>query len=72
MKMMKQISYGLACVATGFVVSVAVPVNAVHPLITQPAPIEKLSASCKQRTIQNNLVVICPDSDSSALRNMLQ
>lgn len=71
MKMMKQISYGLACIATGFVVSVAVPVNAVHPLVTTPAPVEKLSSQCKQRTIQNNLVVICPDAESNALRKIL-
>lgn len=72
MKMMKQAVYGLVCLGAGVVVSTAVPVNAVHPLVTEPAPVEKLSASCKQRTIQNNLVVICPDSDSSALRNILQ
>ena len=71
MKMMKQAAYGLICLGAGVVVSTAVPVGAVHPLVTVPAPVEKLSSQCKQRTIQNNLVVICPDSESNALRKIL-
>lgn len=71
MKLMKQITYGLACLGAGVVVSTAIPVSAVHPLVTAPAPVEKLSSQCKQRTIQNNLVVICPDAESNALRKIL-
>lgn len=71
MKMLKQATYGLLCLGSGVAVSTALPVSAVHPLTTNPAPIEKLSSQCKQRTIQNNLVVICPDSESNALRKML-
>lgn len=51
MKMMKQAAYGLICLGAGVVVSTAVPVSAVHPLVTVPAPVEKLSSQCKQRTI---------------------
>nr|DAF78628.1 MAG TPA: hypothetical protein [Caudoviricetes sp.] len=71
MKIMKQVTYGLACLSTGFVISTALPVTAGHSLITTSAPAEKLSSHCKQRTIQNNLVVICPDAESNALRKML-
>lgn len=71
MKLMKQITYGLACLCTGFVVSTAIPVNAVSSHSVIEAPVEKLSAQCKQRTIQNNLVVICPDAQSAALRKVL-
>ncbi len=71
MKLMKQITYGLACLGTGFVVSTAIPVSAVSSHSVIEAPVEKLSAECKQRTIQNNLVVICPDAQSSALRKVL-
>lgn len=71
MKMVKQAVYGLVCLGAGVVVSTAIPVNAVHPLVTAAAPVEKLSSQCKQRTIQNNLVVICPDAESSALRKIL-
>lgn len=69
MKLMKQAIYGVSCLATGFVVSVAAPVNAINPA---PAPIVKLSSECKQRTIQDNFVVICPDSQSGILRSMAQ
>lgn len=68
---MKQISYGLACLGTGFAVSVAVPVNAINSHPAQSMQVTKLSAECKQRTIQDNLVVICPDSQSAILRGML-
>lgn len=71
MKMMKQAIYGMLCLGSGVLVSTAVPVNAIHPLVTAPAPVEKLSSQCKQRTIQNNLVVICPDAESNALRKIL-
>ncbi|WPK41842.1 hypothetical protein [Escherichia phage vB-EcoP-XT73] len=71
MKMMKQAAYGLVCLGAGVVVSTAVPVGAVHPLVNIPAPVEKLSSQCKQRIIQNNLVVICPDAESNALRKIL-
>lgn len=71
MKMMKQVTYGLACLGTGFVISTAVPVNAVSSHSVIETPVEKLSSQCKQRTIQNNLVVICPDAQSSALRKIL-
>lgn len=71
MKMIKQAIYGLVCLGSGVIISTAVPVNATHPLTTAPAPVEKLSSQCKQRTIQNNLVVICPDAESNALRKIL-
>lgn len=71
MKILKQATYGLLCLGSGVVVSTAIPVNAIHPLVTAPTPIEKLSSQCKQRTIQNNLVVICPDAESNALRKIL-
>lgn len=71
MKTTKQIVYGLACLGTGFAISTALPVTAGHPLTSIPEPVEKLSSQCKQRTIQNNLVVICPDGESSALRKIL-
>lgn len=71
MKMIKQAIYGLVCLGSGVIISTAVPVNATHPLATAPAPVEKLSSQCKQRTIQNNLVVICPDAESNALRKIL-
>lgn len=71
MKIMTQITYGLACLGTGFVISTALPVAAGHPLVYVSEPLEKLSSQCKQRTIQNNLVVICPDAESNALRKIL-
>lgn len=71
MKNAKCAIYGLVCLGAGVAVSTAVPVNAIHPLVTAPAPVEKLSSQCKQRTIQNNLVVICPDAESNALRKIL-
>lgn len=66
----KQITYGIACLFTGFAITAALPVSAIKPV--EVAPVMKLSNECKQRTIQNNLVVICPDSESAPLRNMLQ
>lgn len=71
MKTLKQAVYGLVCLGSGVIVSTTFPVNAVHPLVTVPAPVEKLSSQCKQRTIQNNLVVICPDAESNVLRKIL-
>lgn len=71
MKMMKQVIYGLACLGTGFAISTALPVTAGHPLVSISEPLEKLSSKCKQRTIQNNLVVICPDAESNTLRKIL-
>lgn len=68
---MKQIAYGMACVTTGFAASVAVPVGALD--VKPPHTIQtKLSDECKQRTIQDNLVVICPNSQSATLRGMLK
>lgn len=67
----KQIGYGALCMVAGFGISVAASVGAITPKDTMGAA-PKLSTQCKQRTIDDNLLVICPNSESGTLRNMLK
>lgn len=67
----KQIGYGALCMIAGFGISVATSVGAITPKETVGAA-PKLSHQCKQRTIDDNLLVICPNSESGTLRNMLK